>query len=99
MGIDLLVIAGFLFILSLLSGMFSAVAFQDANPRQKTSNCADHFGSKVLFGFSVACSCLLGYLAIGAMQQVTACSAWWFLTLLLPGFVGFALLTPFLLRK
>lgn len=99
MGIDLLVIAGFLLFLSLLSGMYSSVALQDANPRQKSSNCADHFGSWVLFGISVACSCLLGYLAIGAIQQVTACSAWWFLTLLLPGFVGFALLTPFLLRK
>lgn len=97
--VDDLLEGGFVLYLALIMGTFVGMAWLQARQHSKRTLTSNRTGSQVLLALLALISCLMTYFAIDTIRQGTLCSAWWFLTLPLPGLVGFALLTPFLLKK
>jgi hypothetical protein len=78
-------------------GTFAGTAWLDAKRYPKRAE--NSTGMQILLVFLTFISCLMAYFGIDTIRQGTLCSAWWFLALPLPCLIGFAMLTPFLLKK
>jgi membrane protein CcdC involved in cytochrome C biogenesis len=97
--IDDLLEGGFVLFLALIMGTVFGTAWLYARQHSKRANTSSSAGSQVLLISLAFISFLLAYFAIDTIRQGTLCSAWWFLALPLPCLIGFAILTPFIMKK